>query len=358
MHKHNGYALVGIVQHPGIAYNCDRTRAFFTQFRAHMLRPGSTGNRGNRLLGLLDEQLHDAYRANRPESLHALHVGLNEILFRRFNCAGDHAERSPLMFEVQQRIIQAQLDADLREVGNEALPETPDAFEHWFSMRSQPTGLSPHPLFDFLETHANFAQFRHFIEVEAGVHVSFDDVIALAQVGVRGSPKSEFFRNLQDEVGNEDPDHYHLTMFERLVNGLGIHSIRRSALPWEALACGSYMMFLAHFRHFYPYCIGYLGFLEALTSARFGCITRGGVRLGVATALLDYHTGHSNLDTEHAHGWLHNIILPAIRERGALMSRDIALGVRLREHVAQRYWNAMLTELTCNVHSCEIKNEG
>ncbi|BAN22478.1 putative uncharacterized protein [Caballeronia insecticola] len=322
-----------------------RASAYAASFKRCLRRPES-GDEREQLRDLLNEQLRAAYDMRREDSLHALHASLNEILFRRFNRTRDHVERSPLMFEVQQRIIEAQLDADLQSFKEESLPQSADAFEHWYDARSRLDGRTPHRLFDFIQTQANEAQFRRFIEVEAGVHVSFDDVLALAQVGVRGAPKSEFFHNLQDEVGSTNPDKFHLTMFERLVEGLGIRSISRDALPWEALACGSYMMFLAHFRDFYLYCVGYLGCLEAITPARFGSIARGGARLGVDESLLDYYAEHSVLDTQHAQGWLHNIILPAIYENGAQTSRDIATGVRLRECVAERYWDAMLAELT------------
>lgn len=346
MQNYERYELVGIEHHPSITYDCARASAYLADFGTFLRNPEMADSRAEQLRSLLGEQLRDAYESRCKESLHVLHVSLNEVLFRRFNHTGDHVERSPLMFEVQQHIIQAQLNADLRSIEGEPLPESADAFERWFDARSRLDGRTPHPLFDFIEAEANNEQFRRFIEVEAAVHVSFDDVIALAQVGVRGAPKIEFFHNLEDEVGSPDPDKFHLTMFERLVDGLGVRTIQRGALPWEALACGNYMMFLAYFRNFYAYCVGYLGHLEALTPARFGCIARGGVRLGIEATLLDYHAEHSELDAEHAHGWLHNIILPAIRENGVQTSRDIATGVRLRELVARRYWDAMLSELT------------
>jgi len=332
---------------PQIIYNRERANEFFIRFKARIACPEAGEDADNRLRSLLNEQLHDAYRAHRSDSLHALHVSLHEILHRRFNNTGDSVERAPLMFEMQQQIIQAQLSADLRLIGETQLPESADQFERWFNERSDLGGRAPHRLFDFIEIEASLDQFRRFIAVEASVHVSFDDVIALAQVGVRGEPRREFFRNLQDEIGTSDSSEFHLTMFENLVTGLGVRPIDRTAVPWEALTCGNYMMFLSYFRHFYPYCIGYLGHLEALTPARFGCIARGGARLGVTAPLLAYHSEHSELDAEHAQGWLRNVILPAIRANDSIrLSREIATGVLLRECVSQRYWNAMLAELT------------
>ena len=346
MQKQQRYEVIGVAQGLAINYTYAPARKFLAHFRQCVLRPEAESACGEHLRRLLREQLHDAYFGNRVDSLHTLQVSLNEILSRRFSRTGDHVERSPFMFEMQQQIIEAQLRTDLQGIAGESMPESADAFKRWFDDRARPSIYPVHPLFDFIEEHASFEQFRRFIAVEAGVHVSFDDVIALAQVGVRGSVKSEFLRNLRDEAGDDDPERFHLSMFEHLVGGLGIGPIYRCTLPSAALACGSYMMFLAHFRNYYGYCVGYLGILEALTPARFGCIARGGARLGIASELLEYHTEHSVLDTDHAHGWLHNIILPTILEHGAQMSREIAIGVRLRERVAQRYWDAMLAELT------------
>lgn len=351
MHEQQAYEIVGIGEEPVFAHDGSPVRAFLAQFREHLSNPERAGEGDERLRSMLDAQLRDAYRFDDAASLHALHLGLNEILFRQFNHARNHVERSALMFEIQQRMIDAQLEADLRAIKGEPLPESADEFERWFNKRCVLNGRPAHPLFDFLETQANAEQFRRFIEIEAGVHVAFDDVLSLAQVGVRGMPRGEFLRNLEDEVGGSDASKFHLAMFERVVAGLGIRTIRRLSLPWEALACGNYLMFLAYFRCFHRYCIGYLGCLEAMTPDRFGRIARGGVRLGIAPVLLKYHAEHSTLDENHTQGWLRHVLLPVIREHGAPASRDIARGVRLRERVAKRYWDAVLNELAESARS-------
>ncbi|WP_455285882.1 iron-containing redox enzyme family protein [Cupriavidus necator] len=347
MLRYNAVEVIGIARDLQLPYKQGHVNEFVRQFR-DQLSLQTHDAAGRQLPRSLLRLLLDALQSDHTESLHVLHACLNELLHRRFERMPDTVDRSPLMFELQQSIVHAQLDADLAAIPPEGLPQSPAAFEAWFETRCKSKNDSLHPLFDFLESCATTDQFRRFIEVEAGVHVSFDDVIALAQIGVRGLPKVEFFRNFEDEIGGQDPEKFHLTMFARLTDGLGIRTVRRGAMPWQALACGNYMMFLAYFRSFYPYCIGYLGHLEALTPLRFGSIARAGRRLGLDPELLAYHADHSDLDTEHAQGWLHNVILPLIRDQGEQASRDIATGVCLREYVSNRYWNAMLAELTLN----------
>ena len=294
------------------------------------------------LITLLDGELRLAFVEHSSESLAVVHLVANELLRRRYLLLNDGLEMSPLMFKVQQRIMQAQLQHDLSSLQSEKLPSTEEAFKEWFNKKCASYKDSPHPLFEYIEHEASRQEFRDFIETEAAVHVSFDDVIALAQIGVRGSAKLEFFDNFQDELGSSDPEKFHLTMFGRLVAALEIDSVRQSNIAWQAVACGNYMLYFAHFRSLYHYCAGYLGFLEALTPKRFSSIAKGGARLGLSAQVLAYHYDHSELDVKHAEGWLDNIILAEIREKGADVAKSFALGVLLRERVSKRYWDAIL----------------
>ncbi|WP_095144942.1 MULTISPECIES: iron-containing redox enzyme family protein [unclassified Pseudomonas] len=294
------------------------------------------------LLDLLEGELTSAFVEKHEESLASVHFLANELLRRRYLLLDDGLEMSPLMFKIQQRIMQTQLQSDLASLCDEKLPATEGEFKEWFQVKCAQYKHSPHPLFEYIEHDASLAEYRSFIQTEAGVHVSFDDVIALAQVGVRGSPKLEFFDNFQDELGSSDPGKFHLTMFGRLVSALEINTVRQSTIAWQAVACGNYMLYLAHFRSLYHYCAGYLGFLEALTPKRFSSIAKGGARLGLSEHVLAYHYDHSELDVKHAEGWLDNIMLSEIRDKGADVARLFALGVLLRELVSKRYWDAIL----------------
>jgi len=348
-----GYSIAGFGENPSARYACARTH----HFQLHMcrcLRDSAFAVREvERTRELLAEQLHDAFVLERGDSLHVLHACLREILLSRFTHVGRDIECSPTMFYVQQQILHGQLDSDLACVRSAPLPDSEEAFISWFASRSHSDGSAPHPLFTFLERDASLPQFRRFIEIEAGVHIAFDDVLAYAQIGVRGAPRREFLHNLCDETGSPSEDNFHLTMFSRLVHGLYISDIDVHALPWQSLACANYLMFLACFRSFFQYCAGYLGLLEAHTPARFGCILRGGHRLGIESSLLEYHAQHSELDTAHAQGWLNNILLPRIATHGKGAAHAIATGVRLREHVANRYWDAVLDELRA-IHCFEV----
>ncbi|MEB0043720.1 iron-containing redox enzyme family protein, partial [Pseudomonas sp. MH10] len=300
------------------------------------------------LLGLLAVELTQAFKYGNDESLTALHFVANELLNRRYLLVGDAVELSPLMFKVQQLIMGAQIDSDLAQVSEENLPVTAEQFRKWFSARSTKYEVSTHPLFDYIRDHATMDQFHYFIETEAGVHASFDDVIALNQVGVRGAAKLEFFENFKDELGGSDPDRFHLAMFGRLISELEIGTVKKSSLAWQAMACGNYMLYLAHFRSLYHYCAGYLCFLEALTPNRFASIAMGRKRLGLSGDGLAYHYEHSELDAKHADGWLENIILSEINQKGAGVAKLFAKGVLLREFASTRYWDSVLLKFRPN----------
>jgi hypothetical protein len=294
-----------------------------------------------RLIQLIDDEIENAVIYNTESSLLILHIIANEILRRRYNAIPDAVELSPFAFIIQQKIMQAQLDYDLRALSGGALPSNEHEFKTWFNNKFQKHHTSCHSLFDYIEKSASIEEFRYFIKIEAEVHVSFDDVIAATQIGVRGQKKLEFSANYNDELGNNDPQNFHLTMFERLIETLGIVGVASSDILWQALACGNYMMYLAHFRKHYHHCAGYLGYLEALTPIRFASIAKGGERLGIPSKALAYHSEHSVLDAMHAESWLENIILAEIRERPDSI-HELAQGVLLRERVSNRYWDAIL----------------
>ena len=297
------------------------------------------------VLNLLKNELNNGFENNDKYSLFVINFSLNEILSKKYILSYDsNIETSPLIFKIEQKIIESQLQSDLKIISKEMKPKNSTEFKEWFAMKCNAYSKSPHTLFEFLEKSATFEQFKDFIKIEAAVHVSFDDVIALTQVGVRGNAKVEFFHNFQDELGSHDPDKFHLTMFGNLISQLEINEIYKDKIEWEALSCGNYMMFLAYYRCFYHYCIGYLGFLEALTPGRFSSIAKAGARLGLSKHSLAYHFDHSELDLEHAEGWLNKIIIPEINEKGSRISEQIATGVLLREHVSNRYWDAILNK--------------
>lgn len=313
------------------------------QQRLEMYAAGDTSaidNNENILLDLLESELNSAFIDKNGEKLDSLHFLANELLRRRYLLLDDGLEMSPLMFKIQQRIMQSQLKSDLTSLEDEILPATAEEFSVWFQEKCAHYKHSPHQLFEYIEHDASLDEYRRFIQIEAGIHVSFDDVLAATQIGVRGRSKLEFFENFQDELGGNDPDKFHLNLFARLVTALDIRSVRQSTMAWQALVCGNYMLYLAQFRSLYHYCAGYLGFLEALTPKRFSSIAKGGARLGLPESALAYHYDHSELDVKHAQGWLDNIILSEINDKGADVARLFALGVLLRERVSKRYWDA------------------
>ena len=289
---------------------------------------------------VLATTLKNALQNQNPQDLKAIQLALDELLRLRFELPGHDAERSAVLFSIQQKIIEAIFADDTKNLTIDA-PNTPEGFKKWFFDKCDQYQDSPHPLFDYIEQKAGIEGFKYLVSQEGGVHVVFADVIAAIQIGSGGLQKSEFFENFEDEIGHGDPEKFHPTMFGRLLKELGIDSIEKKDLTWQALACGNYIIFLSYFRSFYHECTGYLGFLEALTSARFAKISRGGARLGISDLAMTYHAEHSELDIEHTAGWVNSIIMRDIAENPAAAEK-VARGVLVREEISRRYWDALL----------------
>jgi hypothetical protein len=275
------------------------------------------------------------------EDLKALHFTLDELLRLRFSPNQNKLEMSPFLFGVQQTIIKAVYNHDVKEIADKGGYEGIEDFRKWYDGKVAAYAQGPHELFTYAEKDAGINGFKYIVQQEAGVHVPFDDVLAFAQIGVHGEKKVEFFHNLEDEMGSGDASKFHMTMLGRLLKELEITRINKEDLTWQSLACGNYMMFLSHFRSFYHESTGYLGFVEALTPARFSKLARAGKRFGLSDDATEFHASHSELDIEHAQGWLDKIIIPEI-EANPAKAKAIATGVLLREEVSKRYWDVLL----------------
>jgi hypothetical protein len=77
------------------------------------------------------------------------------------------------------------------------------------------------PLFDFLRDRCSLPEMARYICLEDAVDSRFDDLIALAQIGIR-SPliKLVLARNYWDEMGDGKLEAVHTTMFARSVSYL------------------------------------------------------------------------------------------------------------------------------------------
>ena len=140
-------------------------------------------------------------------TLAAIHdLGLGPV---RPGTALQHLQHHPQVVAVQHRLEQrllAQVDEEAaRLLGAAPTAEDlddPDAAVAAIRALAN-DGLVP-PVYDWVADEAGPAEVRAFLALEGGPDDSFDDLVAIAQVGLDGLPKLEAATNYWDELGEGD----------------------------------------------------------------------------------------------------------------------------------------------------------
>jgi hypothetical protein len=103
----------------------------------------------------------------------------------------------------------------------------------------------------------------------------------------------------------------------------------------EALLQGNIAVMLCRYRRYYPEAVGYLGMTEWLVPERFNSVLHAWDRLGLPEDGIVYHRLHVTIDSKHAAGWFHNVVLPAAAS--PRMRAGIARGTLWRLNSSARY---------------------
>jgi hypothetical protein len=159
-------------------------------------------------------------------------------------------------------------------------------------------------VYDWLATSADWDQLVTFLTIEGGPDGGFDDLVALAQVGLRGEPKVVLGANYWDEMGCGDPAAVHTTLHDRLVASLGMEEPAVESLPTSALYRSALNGLLATNRHLQPELLGALGLLELQAGKRCRRVLDALHRLGAPADALPFYEVHAHTDPRHGKEWL------------------------------------------------------
>ncbi|MEU9008059.1 iron-containing redox enzyme family protein, partial [Streptomyces sp. NPDC048551] len=86
--------------------------------------------------------------------------------------------------------------------------------------------------------------------------------------------------------------------------------------------------------------VGFLGMTEWLAPDRFRNVVRAWERLGLPEVGITYHRLHITIDSQHAAGWFHNVVIPSADT--AYMRRGIARGALWRANSSARHLDERL----------------
>ena len=276
---------------------------------------------------------------------------LNRFYLREVGCPENFLQTPDLREHAAVRGLEAvwnsyeegRLYEDLEE-----LPRAPADFRAWYMRLHRRHRQDVAGFFEHLSEEASAEEVAFYIGLEEQVDGRFDDVIALAQLGLSGDMKLALAENFWDEMGLGKLEDMHTVMFERSTSyARGILARRgidvRSAIPAAALKNGNLLLMYALRRQYGPRLLGALTILEHTAPYRFSRTVRALRRLGAPETAISYHDLHVTVDANHGKQLIERVLMPMV-QRGPDVLREICIGCLIRYRVAVDYYRSI--ELT------------
>ncbi len=290
-----------------------------------------------------------AYLYGNVDSLQEAHELLSTIYAIDFGSAQPafvDADTQPILRELAALVEEGMLADEVSQVDSEQLHEHPKSGAHyvdWLKRLISDHPASSHPLYgDYVATRAGVRELAFLMTQEASLDPRFDDILALLQIGLPPAQKLELADNYYDEMGRGVAQQMHSTLFAKALHHLGVDAAAVDAgMLLEAKIAGNLSACLALGRRHRFKAIGYYGVTEYLAPRRFKHVVAAWTRNALPAEGIEYHETHIRIDADHARGWMHNVIAPAV-EQNPRAGFEIALGASIRLNSSRRYLEAIL----------------
>ncbi len=198
-------------------------------------------------------------------------------------------------------------------------------------------------VYRWLADDATWPQIVDFLAHEGGPDAGFDDLVALAQVGIHDGPKVTLGANYWDEMGRGELDEVHTVLHDRLVEASEMPRIPRQHLPLEALHRMALGGVLATNRALQPELLGALGLLEMQAGPRCRAVIAALRRVDAPEGALPFYEEHALADPRHGKEWLDHVVAPLAEQHEGWGARMVD-GARWR-HAANHRFFATIREV-------------
>jgi hypothetical protein len=293
----------------------------------------------------------DIFKDTSPSNLkaHALQQRLNSYYKRLMN--------EPIYFQSipddidELADIRAIEDAWNRHLENgikHAFPKSKKEFKTWYFSVNEDYKTAVKPFFDYFSQRASLEELALYLAFEQQIDGSFDDTVALAQIGLKGKAKMVLGENYWDEMGNGNEKDVHTIMFANSVNYLEA-VLKKSRpdinianhIPTEALANGNMLMMYANRRKYIPRLLGAIGILEDTAPDRFKCTVTLMKRYNLSEEVLRYHEVHVCCDCRHGEDILDHVLIASVMQGDQEYLHEVCKGVVIRLNVAIDYYKSL-----------------
>lgn len=196
------------------------------------------------------------------------------------------------------------------------------------------------PVYQWVAERASLDELVEFVAIEGGPDGGFDDLVAIAQVGIDGQAKVTLGANYWDEMGRGTLDEVHTELHRRLSRALDLPRLSNDELPLEALSRSSLNGVLATNRALQPEMIGALGILELQAGPRCRKVVQALRRLDAPADALPFYEEHARTDPRHGKEWLDEGVAPLIEAEPEWGAR-IVRGAKWRSCVNRDLFTAL-----------------
>lgn len=231
------------------------------------------------------------------------------------------------------------------------MPKSKQDFKAWYLSVNEDYKVSAEPFFNYFSKKASIEELALYLIFEQQVDGSFDDIVALAQLGLQGKAKMILAENYWDEMGNGNARDVHTDMFATSVSYL------RSLLekspraerylsvldhtPTAIFANGNMLLMYATRRKFIPKLLGAIAILENTAPHRFKSTVSLMKKHQLPEDVLRYHEVHVCCDCRHGEDLLEHVLLPLIAAGDEKFLHEVCKGVIVRLQVALEYYKCM-----------------
>jgi hypothetical protein len=216
-------------------------------------------------------------------------------------------QHHPTVVALKARLERALMDRVMTRTVGEEWPTSGDAVETIRAIAAR--DLVP-PIYRWVADSASWAGLRAFLAMEGGPDGGFDDLVAIGQIGLTGSPKLEMARNYWDEMGRGSPACVHTDLQHRMATAVALRPTPRALLPLEALDRSLLSTTFATNRHLQPELVGSLGLIELQAGPRCRTVVRGMRRLQASDDAQAFYQEHADADPRHGKAWLDQVVGP------------------------------------------------
>lgn len=227
------------------------------------------------------------------------------------------------------------------------LPNNHSEFINWYKSLHSLHTKKISSFFNWLSNEATLEELGFYISMEEQVDGRFDDVIALAQLGLTGDVKLALAENYWDEMGRGEEAEMHTFLFnesaKKLSELLG-SEVLISKPPVEAIKNGNLLLMYSLRRQYHPRLLGALAILEHTAPYRFSKTVKAMQRLNLSDDIIYYHKMHIEIDANHGKQLLHRVLLPLIKKNPEII-KEICIGCLVRYNIAIEYYKSIKTSI-------------